>query len=346
MKKSAGDLFIEPVDGVALIYVSTGVGAAAKAFLFDQPVRLFAGTLFSIIPYGCDFEYVSFANAPVTRVAMDIKITSQGVMPQIRVVKLYTVLYQEKGKGFVFKGERHPYWELTYIDKGAMACTVDGQDYQMKQGNLMFFAGGQHHTQRADNRSLVSFFTVTFDVDFPGKDILTNRVFTVDAQMHNLVRDMLLEYKQGTVYSEEMVVCYLTQLIIKAVRTLSGHHATIGGVSSALSSNIKNKLVADCLRIIDEDIGDELTLPNLARRLCISTSFLSKVFKAETGQNISAYIRARRLELAKDLIREGKYSISQISDMLGFCSVSYFSTTFKEKYGFSPNEFSKSAGGM
>jgi len=67
---------------------------------------------------------------------------------------------------------------------------------------------------------------------------------------------------------------------------------------------------------------------------------LDKV-KELTGMTPQKYFMEYRLERAEELLREGKYSITEISEMTGFVNASHFSTKFKKKYGTAPSRYNR-----
>ena len=76
----------------------------------------------------------------------------------------------------------------------------------------------------------------------------------------------------------------------------------------------------------------------LARELNMSRSELYRRIKTSHNSSVSQFIREIRLEKAAELLRAGKYSVAEIAYMVGFNSPTYFSTCFKEYYGYSPSE--------
>ena len=62
-------------------------------------------------------------------------------------------------------------------------------------------------------------------------------------------------------------------------------------------------------------------------------------FKQQTGYSIMEYYNRAKVERAKELIRERKYSFATIAEMLGFSSPGYFSKTFKRVTGQSPQQY-------
>ena len=79
----------------------------------------------------------------------------------------------------------------------------------------------------------------------------------------------------------------------------------------------------------------------LARHLGVSRSELYKRIRAAERKSASQFIREIRLEKASELIADGEYSISEIAFLVGFNSPTYFSTCFREYYGYSPSTASQ-----
>ena len=93
--------------------------------------------------------------------------------------------------------------------------------------------------------------------------------------------------------------------------------------------------------IIEENIDKDISLTFVADRLYIAPSYLSRVFKNETGENFNSYITDRRLELARRLIIETNYSVNVITKKTGFNSATYLIKCFKKKYGQTPVNYKK-----
>ena len=70
------------------------------------------------------------------------------------------------------------------------------------------------------------------------------------------------------------------------------------------------------------------------------TKFYYKV-KGLTGENPSVFFKTYKLNRAAELLKEGKYTISEIADMTGFNTLSHFSKSFKQQFGIPPSEYLK-----
>ena len=73
--------------------------------------------------------------------------------------------------------------------------------------------------------------------------------------------------------------------------------------------------------------------------LDVSPIYLSHLFKKETGITFSGYVTSLRIERAKELLRQGDKKIYEISDLVGYQTVQYFSKVFKKETGKNPKEF-------
>ena len=101
----------------------------------------------------------------------------------------------------------------------------------------------------------------------------------------------------------------------------------------------RKKLVAVIRQYIDEHLDKELNRKSLANLFFFSEDYLARVFKQETGENISDYIIERRIRRAERYLRETELPIGTVAIRVGYNNFSYFSKKFKELTGKSPNEY-------
>lgn len=90
---------------------------------------------------------------------------------------------------------------------------------------------------------------------------------------------------------------------------------------------------------IHNHYSEELGAQQLADMVYLAPSYLSSLFKKETGQNLSKYIKQYRMEKAKELLTDTNMKIVNISEKTGYPNVSYFCQSFREYFGVSPQKF-------
>lgn len=93
------------------------------------------------------------------------------------------------------------------------------------------------------------------------------------------------------------------------------------------------------INYIERNIGHNITLNDVATQANISSYYLSKIFKRETGVNFVSYLADRRIELAKEMLLRTEIPIMNIAMELSFNEPNYFSRVFKKKTGLTPSEY-------
>lgn len=109
-----------------------------------------------------------------------------------------------------------------------------------------------------------------------------------------------------------------------------------GDVPDAHGSQYDPK-IAQTLSFINENLGDRLTVDSLAERVYLSKYHFMRLFKAQTGSTVHAYVRQRRLLYAAQLIRRG-VSVNKAAIESGFEEYSTFFRAFRECFGISPGQ--------
>lgn len=93
--------------------------------------------------------------------------------------------------------------------------------------------------------------------------------------------------------------------------------------------------------LLERDLENPPSLEMLAADLQVSPFHLSRLFTDETGMSIPKFLRLRRMEIAAELLREGKKSVTEIAMMVGYSSLSSFNRAFVEFAGCCPGLYPK-----
>ena len=102
-----------------------------------------------------------------------------------------------------------------------------------------------------------------------------------------------------------------------------------------------NGIVSKVKKYIALNIHKTLTVKEIAGTLYLSPKYIGNVFKKKTGMGILQYQKKKKMEKALSYLKSGEYSVGEVSAILGFENVAYFSNTFKNYYGISPVNFTK-----
>ena len=102
------------------------------------------------------------------------------------------------------------------------------------------------------------------------------------------------------------------------------------------------ELLKKAIAVVEKHMDDvEFSTDDFAREMYMSRSNLHIKMKALTGESTNEFIRKIRFSRACKLLKEGRYSVSEISTMVGFNTPSYFATSFKKYFGCLPSEYGK-----
>jgi YesN/AraC family two-component response regulator len=92
------------------------------------------------------------------------------------------------------------------------------------------------------------------------------------------------------------------------------------------------------IRYISAHYRKKLPVKELASHVNITPDYLGSLFKRETGIHVNQYISKIRVRNAEDLLRTGKYKVSEVSEYCGFSDVVHFYRSFKAVRGFAPSK--------
>ena len=99
-----------------------------------------------------------------------------------------------------------------------------------------------------------------------------------------------------------------------------------------------SKPITTCIDYIYAHIKERITIEDLAEYTSLSASYLSRLFKKETGVSVSEYVRERRLKSTAPL-RFCDFSLIEIANYLSFSSQSHFIQLFKDFTGITPKKY-------
>ena len=98
-------------------------------------------------------------------------------------------------------------------------------------------------------------------------------------------------------------------------------------------------LVSRAKEYIEQHEADHLSLPEVARAVNTTASYLCRLFKRSTGVNFTEYLQRLRLSRAKCLLVNPQMRVSEVAFAAGFQSLTQFNRTFQRLMGQSPTEF-------
>lgn len=105
-----------------------------------------------------------------------------------------------------------------------------------------------------------------------------------------------------------------------------------------LANEADREKITKAREVLLQHIGEPLTIKALSRKVAINECYLKKGFKEMFGTTIFDFYQSQRMEHAKYLLYDKGLSVTEVSSLLGYSSISHFSTAFKKHTGIKPCE--------
>ena len=249
---------------------------------------------------------------------------------------------------------RHEYLELTYILKGTVEHDLDGQITTLEEGDYFIVDYGSRHSYRnTDGRGFDNldciFLPQLLDPVLKGTKSLRGVLehyllhFNMQALVQNPVRmvfcdsdgrirelmermkEELLEKRAG--YTE-ILRCYLIEILLLTMRKLDDAPAASAGqdISAVLAEYVRLHYM------------EPITLCELAKKMNYSLPYLSKRFKDDMGVSFVNYLQNCRVTEGCRLLSSSNRTLAEITAMVGYSDVKFFSAMVKRCTGLSPRE--------
>ncbi|NLN28035.1 MAG: helix-turn-helix transcriptional regulator [Firmicutes bacterium] len=94
-----------------------------------------------------------------------------------------------------------------------------------------------------------------------------------------------------------------------------------------------------CLRYVEQNLDQDLTLEKVARRFYVSPEHLTRTFRKTYGLSFMRYVQRERIRLACKLLDEGEWSVADVAGAVGFVSRSHFHRVFRHTMGITPTDY-------
>jgi two-component system response regulator YesN len=101
-------------------------------------------------------------------------------------------------------------------------------------------------------------------------------------------------------------------------------------------------IVKEIIKYIQKNYQDEsLSINSLSEYINLSQTYICSLFKEETGKTINQYITEYRIEKSKQLLKDIRLRVSEVSCTVGYADANYFAKLFRKITGYTPSEYRK-----
>jgi YesN/AraC family two-component response regulator len=145
------------------------------------------------------------------------------------------------------------------------------------------------------------------------------------------IKEALKEIKK--LKSENELLQHLKSKVKEQYGVNESHNEEVGSSSNA------QYLVKKAIEYMKDNFAKDLSLKAVSEELFISTWYLSKLLKKETGNTFTDLLNSIRIEEAKNLLKDRRYKIYEIANLVGFTDIPYFTKLFKKVTNVNPMEY-------
>lgn len=105
-----------------------------------------------------------------------------------------------------------------------------------------------------------------------------------------------------------------------------------------------SQAVAKIIQIVKNEYMEDLSLEEIAGRVCLTPAYVSYIFRQETGESLIKYLTDYRMHQAKNLLEQGRMKIVEVGKACGYPNQSYFNRLFRNRFGMTPKQYREQAG--
>lgn len=239
----------------------------------------------------------------------------------------------------------HAFYEIFIITKGSALHIINGEESEIQEGTL-------HLIEPKDRHQIIS---------SPGGCTHMNicmqeeKLEAICTALGITLYDLLNSYSKCTHATCDDLDFFINRgkmISMISHNKKSGIHIIMSELASEAVSLLCNSMVIEqmcypqwftqLLKKIHEPENIDCTAADIYRLGGFSASAMIEYFKKYTGKTVNEYLRMLKMDYAKDVLRNTDISLVELSNLLGYSSLSHFSRTFKEITGSTPAAYRKS----
>ena len=272
------------------------------------------------------------------------------VYPKAQVFQENERITVQKNIGAKENPHTHEFIEIVYILSGTGKEWIDGKEYPVSDGSLMFINYGQTHAFCAD-REMV-YYNILLEPEAVSEKIINAdnafAILSLTAFSDFSLADTSNPFVSFSCAEREKLEYVLCEMYREYQSSDSGRATVLKSYLSILLAYIFRKMLpggdradaapSEMLRYIETHFNENL---NLAKKCFYSPKYFSRVFKERYGITVSEYIQKKRMEKGRELLEDTDCTVEEISSMVGYCDATHFYKYFKRFYGITPKEHRK-----
>lgn len=239
----------------------------------------------------------------------------------------------------IFASHWHEHIEMHYVTSGGAVFHIDQQLYHLQAGDLIIANSGEIHAGYSTQVPYEAWLLV-FEPEAVAPGLLERNarfcsLIRGDETVHQLIARMMEETGRQAEGYGYLCRALVTELLVYLNRN---YRTETLSDRSVIQRRRNLERLAPALQYIEQHYTDRITVPQLARMLCLSTDRLGHLFREGVGQAPLQYINEIRLRKAMNLLNTGEYTVTEVAQAVGFYDYNHFGRLFRRRYGATPNQ--------
>lgn len=272
---------------------------------------------------------------------------------ELNVSLLANIQYFELTSNYVTAPDRHDFCELIYVDSGEIRIDSEYYTGPLKKNEWILHTANELHAFSCGETVAPNVIIMGFRCTSPSLSVLTGNPMLLDDPLKKMLTEIVREgrnifmppydipnlknmpkRKNFEFGSDQLVQNLLECFLLYALRKAKDDRK-----KTDLHVGEGNERIRSVRDYVDTNFTKSFTVADLTYLFGINRTTLCREFKELTGCTISDYVNKLRVRHTKTLLREGRYSLTEIADILNLSSVHYLSVLFKKYEKLTPTEY-------
>ena len=269
----------------------------------------------------------------------------------IEVTRIANIHYFEFTRQYQTFKDNHAFRELVYVDTGSINVEAENFSGTLTENMLIIHKTGEIHSLTCPEDSAPNVIIIGFECKADELDMFSKAPVVLEDEQQKILTEIIKEgrtvfkapydvpnlkdMKKRKDYpfgADQMIKLKLEMLLIELVRSREN-------VENVAETDGFDPKTFEVYSYVKKNFREKITLSELCFIFGTNKTTLCSSFKKAYGDTVIGYINYLKIKEAKKMLREGKYNLTEISAMLGFSSVHYFSRMFKKQQNVSPSEY-------
>ncbi len=271
----------------------------------------------------------------------------------LEVTKIANIHYFEFIKQYHTFKDRHSFRELLYVDSGFIMAESENYSGIVTESQLLIHKADETHSLTCPEDEASNVIIIGFECNASELDFFSKQPVTLNDDQKKLLTEIIKEgrnvfmppydvpnqkdmkkKKEYPFGADQLIKLKLETLFIELIRSKTS-------ITNEENSNIYDDKIHEVRKYLDENFRENMRLSELCFLFGTNKTTLCSKFRAAYGETVISYINKLKIKEAKKLLRKGEYNFTEISAIVGFSSVHYFSRIFKQYENQSPTSYIK-----